>query len=157
MDLSVVIVNYGTFELTKNTTNSILEYSYPFSIEIIVVDNASVDDSLYKLEEYFGDKVKFIASESNNGFAAGNNQALKIVNSEYVLLLNSDTVVWQNTLEDIYYFMENNHMERALVTSLTKRGVKQLRTVSLEFIPSAIYAYTVGYDRFKAFLTSQNL
>ena len=38
MDLSVVIVNYGTFELTKNTINSILEYSYPFSVEIIVVD-----------------------------------------------------------------------------------------------------------------------
>ena len=60
-------------------------------------------------------------------------------------------------LKSLLYFMENNHMERALVTSLTKRGVKQLRTVSLEFIPSAIYAYTVGYDRFKAFLTSQNL
>ena len=42
-------------------------------------------------------------------------------------------------------------MERALVTSLTKRGIKQLRTVRLEFIPSAIYAYTVGYNRFKAF------
>ncbi len=108
MDLSVVIVNYGTFELTKNTINSILDYSYPFSIEIIVVDNASVDDSLSKLKEYFKDKVKFIASKSNNGFAAGNNQALKIVDSKYILLLNSDTIVWQNTLEDIYNFMENN-------------------------------------------------
>ncbi|WP_407415562.1 glycosyltransferase family 2 protein [Methanobrevibacter sp.] len=108
MDLSVVIVNYGTFELTKNTVNSILEYSYPFSIEIIIVDNASVDDSLSKLKEFFKDKVKFIQSKSNNGFAAGNNQALRIVDSKYVLLLNSDTVVWQNTLEDIYNFMENN-------------------------------------------------
>ena len=108
MDLSVVIVNYGTFELTKNTINSILNYSYPFSIEIIVVDNASVDDSLSKLKEYFKDNVKFIASKSNNGFAAGNNQALKIVDSKYILLLNSDTLVWQNTLEDIYNFMENN-------------------------------------------------
>ena len=108
MDLSVVIVNYGTFELTKNTVNSILEYSYPFNIEIIVVDNASVDDSLSKLKEFFKDKVKFIESKSNNGFAAGNNQALRIVDSKYVLLLNSDTVVWQNTLENIYNFMENN-------------------------------------------------
>ena len=98
MDLSVVIVNYGTFELTKNTINSILDYSYPFSIEIIVVDNASVDDSLSKLKEYFKDKVKFIASKSNNGFAAGNNQALKIVDSKYILLLNSDTIVWQKTI-----------------------------------------------------------
>ena len=55
MDLSVVIVNYGTFELTKNTINSILEYSYPFSVEIIVGDNASPDDSLSRLKEYFND------------------------------------------------------------------------------------------------------
>ena len=53
MDLSVVIVNYETFELTKNTVNSILEYSYPFSVEVIIVDNASSDDSLSKLQDYF--------------------------------------------------------------------------------------------------------
>lgn len=108
MDLSVVIVNYQTFELTKNTVNSILEYNYPFSYEIIVVDNASNDDSLKRLKDYFTDKVTFIASSENNGFAAGNNQALKIAKGKYVLLLNSDTVVWQNTLEDIYNYMEKN-------------------------------------------------
>ena len=86
-------MNYGTFELTKNTVNSILDYSYPFDVEIIIVDNASKDDSLSKLREYFRDRVKFIASKSNNGFAAGNNQALRIVDSKYVLLLNSDTIV----------------------------------------------------------------
>lgn len=108
MDLSVVIVNYGTFELTKNTVNSILDYSYPFDVEIIIIDNASKDDSLDNLRDYFGDRVRFIASKSNNGFAAGNNQALRIVDSKYVLLLNSDTIVWENTLENIYSFMENN-------------------------------------------------
>lgn len=94
--------------MTKDTVNSILEHSYPFSYEIIVVDNASSDDSLSKLQEYFKDKVKFIASSENNGFAAGNNQALRQVNSDYVLLLNSDTIVWENTLENIYNYMENH-------------------------------------------------
>jgi hypothetical protein len=108
MDLSIVVVNYGTYELTKNTINSIFEYSYPFDVEVIVVDNASVDDSLFKLKEYFKDNVKFIASKENNGFAAGNNQALRTIDSKYVLLLNSDTVVWENTLEDIYNYMEKN-------------------------------------------------
>ena len=51
MDLSVVIVNYQTFELTRNTVNSILKYDYPFSYEILVVDNASGDDSLSKLQD----------------------------------------------------------------------------------------------------------
>ncbi|WP_296873953.1 glycosyltransferase family 2 protein [uncultured Methanobrevibacter sp.] len=108
MDLSVVIVNYQTFELTKNTIDSILEYDYPFSYEIFVVDNASGDDSLKRLQDYFGDKVRFIASKENNGFAAGNNQALREATGRYQLLLNSDTIVWQHTLENIYDYMQKN-------------------------------------------------
>lgn len=54
-------------------------------------------------------------------------------------------------LKSLLYFMENNHLERATVTSLTKRGVKQLKTVRLEFVPSAIYAYTVGHNRFNVY------
>ena len=108
MDLSVVIVNYQTFELTKNTINSIFEYDYPFELEVIVVDNASSDDSMSRLQDYFGDRVRFIASAENNGFAAGNNQALRVVESRYVLLLNSDTIVWENTLESIYNYMEDH-------------------------------------------------
>ena len=108
MDLSVVIVNYQTFELTKNTINSILEYEYPFSYEIFVVDNASSDDSLARLKDYFKDKVRFIASKENSGFAAGNNQALRQASGRYQLLLNSDTIVWEDTLENIYDYMENH-------------------------------------------------
>jgi len=106
MDLSIVIVNYQTFGLTKNTIESVLKYSYPFNLEILVVDNASADDSLSKLQDYFKDKVTFIASKQNDGFAAGNNQALRIAKGKYLLLLNSDTVVWENTLEKIYGYME---------------------------------------------------
>lgn len=108
MDLSVIIVNYQTFELTRDTINSILEYDYPFSYEIFVVDNASGDDSLSRLQDYFKDKVKFIASAENNGFAAGNNQALRQATGRYQLLLNSDTIVWENTLESIYHYMEGH-------------------------------------------------
>lgn len=109
MDLSIVILNYQTFELTKNTIDSVLKYNYPFSYEILLVDNASGDDSLSKLKDYFKDKVKFIASAENNGFAAGNNQALAIAEGRYILLLNSDTVVWENTLENIYNYMEEHN------------------------------------------------
>ena len=108
MDLSIVILNYQTFELTKNTINSIFEYEYPFSYEVLSVDNASGDDSLSRLKDYFKDNVIFIESRENNGFAAGNNQALKIAKGKYQLLLNSDTIVWENTLESIYYYMEKH-------------------------------------------------
>ena len=108
MDLSIVILNYQTFELTKNTINSIFEYEYPFSYEVLLVDDASGDDSLSRLKDYFKDNVIFIESRENNGFAAGNNQALKIAKGKYQLLLNSDTIVWENTLESIYYYMEKH-------------------------------------------------
>ena len=51
MDLSIIIVNYQTFGLTRDTINSILDYDYPFSYEIYVVDNASGDDSLSRLKD----------------------------------------------------------------------------------------------------------
>ena len=108
MDLSIVIVNYRTFDLTRDTINSVLEYSHPFSYEIIVVDNASGDDSLERLMNHFTDNVRFIASKENNGFAAGNNQALREATGNYILLLNSDTIVWQNCLEEVYDYMEKN-------------------------------------------------
>ena len=87
MDLSIIIVNYNTFALTKDTINSILRYSYPFTVEIIVVDNNSTDDSLKNLKKYFkGKNVRFIESKENNGFAAGNNQGIKEARRTYVLL-----------------------------------------------------------------------
>ena len=108
MDLSVVIVNYQTFELTRDTVNSILDYDYPFSLEIFVVDNASGDDSLARLKDYFKDKVNFISSDENRGFASGNNLALRKAEGKYQLLLNSDTIVMEGTLQSVYDYMEKN-------------------------------------------------
>ena len=110
MDLSIIIVNSNTFALTKDTINSILRYSYPFTVEIMVVDNNSTDDSLKNLKKYFkGKNVRFIESKENNGFAAGNNQGIKEARGRYILLLNSDTIVKENTLENIYDYMEKHH------------------------------------------------
>ena len=108
MDLSVIILNYQTYDLTKDAINSILDKNYPFEVEILLVDNASPDGSGEKLKTHFKDKIKFIQSPKNNGFAAGNNQALEIASGKYQLLLNSDTIVWQYTLENIYNYMEKN-------------------------------------------------
>lgn len=108
MDCSIIVVNYQTYQLTKDTINSIIDKSHSFSYEIIVVDNASKDDSLANLQKDFKDKVKFIASKENNGFAAGNNLAIEKAKGRYVLLLNSDTVVLDDSLDKIYKYMEEN-------------------------------------------------
>lgn len=113
MDLSIIIVNYETFEMTKQTIESVLNHSPPFNYDIYVVDNKSEDGSFEKLQKTFfmeseNERIKFLQNSENGGFAQANNLALQKINSEYVLLLNSDTVVVGDCLEKSMNYMENN-------------------------------------------------
>ncbi|WP_409200091.1 glycosyltransferase family 2 protein [Methanobrevibacter sp. DSM 116169] len=108
MDLSIIIVNYKTFDLTKETILSVINQKHDFKYEIIVVDNASNDGSLQKLKETFNNQIKFIKSDKNNGFAYANNLGFKNSKGRYILTLNSDTFVKEDTLNSIYHYIENN-------------------------------------------------
>jgi len=110
MDLSIIIVNYCTYELTKQAIKSIISKDHPFQYEIYLVDNASHDGSLEKLQKDFAREeetglIKFIASTRNNGFAHANNLALKECSARHVLLLNSDTVILNNSLTKCMDYM----------------------------------------------------
>jgi len=88
----------------------VINREHPFSYNIYVVDNASADGSLEKLEEDFQDEVEdglveFIANPENRGFSQANNQAITLSSSQYVLLLNSDTVVQGDCLEKCLDYM----------------------------------------------------
>lgn len=100
-DLSIIIVNYQTYQLTRNTIESVVNRVHPFTYDIYVVDNASTDESFRKLQEdYQGhENIKFISNHENLGFSKANNRAIKETSSKYVLLLNSDTTVEEDTLE----------------------------------------------------------
>ena len=116
MDLTIIIVNYQTYKLTKNTIQSILENPCKYTYQIILVDNASTDDSIEKLENDYKDnnKIKIIKSKTNGGFAYGNNLALKQTQSKYTLLLNSDTIVKPDTLNQCLEYMEKDSKIGAL-------------------------------------------
>jgi GT2 family glycosyltransferase len=89
--LSVIILNYNTKELTQRSIQSVLDLAYK-DIEVTVVDNASTDGSVEAFEK-LGRKehrLDVIPLRENNGFAAGNNVALRKIESDYVMLLNSD-------------------------------------------------------------------
>ena len=94
--LSVIIVSYNTSELTVGAVDSVLASK---NIEVIVVDNNSLDDSAATLKKKFGSKITFIENKENVGFARANNQGVRRANGEYVILLNSDTIVDPETLE----------------------------------------------------------
>ena len=106
MDVSIIIVNWNTRELLRNCIDSIRKTVQGPSFEIIVVDNASADGSVAMLREEFPE-VEVIENSENRGFGAANNQAMRIMNGRYALLLNSDTVVCDNAVERLFSFMES--------------------------------------------------
>ncbi|WP_145410975.1 glycosyltransferase family 2 protein [Paenibacillus xylanexedens] len=106
-DVSIIIVNYNTRELTLDCLASVYESLTSFQYEIIVVDNASHDGSVEAIRRGYP-AVKLIANRDNTGFAVANNQGMDIAEGRYILLLNSDTVVQRNTLEIMVGFMDRH-------------------------------------------------
>ena len=98
MKLSIIIVNYNVQYFLENCLNSVFNASAGIDMEVIVVDNNSVDGSLKMLAEKFP-QVKLIANKDNKGFSKANNQAISVATGDLVLLLNPDTVVEENTFK----------------------------------------------------------
>lgn len=97
---SIIILSYNTYTFTKNCIESIRKFTVAGSYEIIVVDNASEDASVAWLKEQ-GD-IKLICNIGNKGFPAGCNQGIAMAGQgNDILLLNSDTIVTPNWLENL--------------------------------------------------------
>lgn len=96
---SIVILSFNTFELTKLCIESIRRHTEKDTYEIIVVDNASKDNSVEWLERQ--PDIRLIRNDWNAGFSAGCNQGMEIAEGSEILLLNSDTVVTPNWLDNL--------------------------------------------------------
>jgi GT2 family glycosyltransferase len=107
-DLSIVIVSYNARESLNCCLESI--FSFPhcrLRIEVIVIDNASADGNADLVEVDFP-AAKLVRNDLNLGFAKACNQGLAIANGRYILLLNPDTILFDETLERIVAFMDNH-------------------------------------------------
>ncbi len=104
-DLSIIIVNYNVKEFLQNLLISLSKSLGKISSEIIVVDNASDDGSVEIVKEKFP-QVKLIINEVNVGFGRANNQALEIAEGKYLVLINPDTIVTEDTFEKLIDFFE---------------------------------------------------
>ena len=109
LDLSIIIVNYNTREFLRGCINSILgSVSKKINYEIIVVDNASSDESAEMIKKEFS-QIKLIANKENGGFSKANNQGIKASQkSRYILFLNPDTIMQDQTIEKMIKFMDEN-------------------------------------------------
>ena len=105
MKLSVVIVNYNVKHFLEQCLNSVSVAAKHCETEVFVVDNNSVDGSCGMLREKFP-WVKLIENKKNYGFSYANNQAIRESTGEYVLLLNPDTVIEEDTLKSVCDFMD---------------------------------------------------
>ena len=103
--LSVIIVNYNVKHFVEQCLFSVYKASEGIKVEIFVVDNNSVDGSTTLIKEKFPEAI-LIENKINTGFSIANNQAIKLAKGEYVLLLNPDTVVQEDTFAKIIHFMD---------------------------------------------------
>ncbi len=104
--VSIVTVNYNHSETTIELLQSLSKVRYP-NLEVIVVDNASPDDSPIRIKEALPNVI-LIENPINYGFAAGNNFGIMRARGKYVLLLNNDTIVDENFLEPLVLKLEEN-------------------------------------------------
>lgn len=104
-DLSIIVVNYNTKEMTQDCLTSILENTRGLNYEIILIDNGSSDGSAAHFNNFFSSPrresapaFKIIKNNTNLGFSKANNQGLKIASGRAILLLNSDTKICDNAI-----------------------------------------------------------
>lgn len=105
--LSIIIVNWNTRDITRNCLRSIRRQVERISYEVIVVDNASSDGSVEMIRSEFPE-ASLIANDDNIGFGRANNQGMRVARGRYFLLLNSDTLVIDDSVQRLVSFVESD-------------------------------------------------
>lgn len=146
-DVSVVIVNWNTRVILQGCLESIYTQTRQIAYEVIVIDNASSDDSVGMIKEHYP-QVRLIENKDNRGFAAANNQGMRVAKGRYVLLLNSDTIVLDGAIQKTIGFADR-HPGAAVVGCKVLNPDKTLQPTCFMFpsvqnmLLSATYLYKV--------------
>ena len=138
-EISIIIVNWNTKRLLLDCLASVFKTVQNVSMEIWVVDNASIDGSVEAVRHSYPD-VKIIQNNKNLGFAAANNKAFKRMMGRYALLLNTDTVLTEGAVKSLYTFMENNPNAGMVCGQLLNQdGSKQNSFANFPDLPSLLF------------------
>ena len=143
MKLSVIIVSYNVKFFLEQCLRSCIKATQNLDAEIIVVDNNSVDESAQMVQEKFPN-INLIRNKENVGFSKANNQAIKQVKGEFILLLNPDTLVEEEAFEKSIAFIEKQINVGAVGVQMvdgkgkfleeSKRGIPDFKTSLFKFI-----------------------
>ena len=105
--VSVIIINYNTFQLTCDCISSVLKHTKMVSYEIVLVDNASTERNPALFLEKFP-SIKLVKSEKNLGFAGGNNLGINIATGDYFFLINNDTEITPLLIDTLVATLDAN-------------------------------------------------
>lgn len=108
MDVSVIMINYNTYALTRDALESIFTYTQNLEYEIILIDNQSPDGSGEKLKEAFQGKIKYIQAGGNLGTSKSFNTGVRNAAGKYILWLNTDILIKDNFICQLFRYMEEN-------------------------------------------------
>lgn len=148
--LSIVIVNLNTRDLTVECIRSIEKEAKDLSFEVFLTDNGSNDGSVEAFqkitkEQYWKDRFTLILNDNNTGYAKANNQGIRKATGKYILLLNNDTVVHRDALQNLVKFA-NATPDAGVIGSrlLNIDGTLQMSCYHFPTITNAIKEYWLG-------------
>lgn len=143
--ISIIIINYNGKKWLKECLDSCYKQSYK-KFEVILVDNASTDQSLALVRKYFS-KVKIIHNKKNFGFAKGNNIGVSTAKGQYIFLLNNDTVIDKNCLANLLTFFEKRSTIGSVQPKLLRMSNKKYLDQCGSYWTDSTYLYHYGYGK----------
>jgi len=147
MDLTTVIVNYNTANLLHDCINALRNSASKIAMNIVIVDNASSDESASLLQRDFSD-CKLIFNDKNIGFGRANNQCIPFIQGKYVLLLNTDAFVSKDTINKTMQYMDNHQSCGILGVKLLGRDGELQPSCRYFPTPLNIFLQRTGFKRF---------
>jgi GT2 family glycosyltransferase len=153
--VSIIWLNYNSSKIMPivlESLESIISLDYPSDkLELIIVDNGSIDGSFEKIKEFLEKKnslkKKIIGLSKNLGFTGGNNIGFmtRDKESKYILLLNNDAVLFQNSLRTLVEYAENNSNVACLQGVVLKYGTRLIDTAG-NFVDELLWTYRLGHS-----------
>ena len=146
-ELTVVVVTWNTRELTIRCLETLFDNTPNLRMRVIVADNGSEDGSADAIAQRFP-QIDLIRNEGDFGFARANNEAIKLVNSEWVLLLNPDTEVHPNAINNLLAFSKQ-HPEAGVTGGRTVFPDGSLNPASAwnKMTPWSLFCFLTGLNR----------
>ena len=133
MDVSVIIVNYNTCDMTAACIESIYKNTVGVSFEVILVDNASIDNSRKKFKD--DSRIIYIYENVNHGFGIANNIGVQRATGKYLFFLNSDTLLLNNAIYEFWKFCESLNEDVVVGSYLVDQNLARAHSYSKFLTP----------------------